>query len=378
MSKEARWLDESIRLAAQSGPPDLDWARIEQGVFASIGTQSSPRPVLTPEVPWQRLVALAAVAAASILGLHHLAASPSSSTDSSRVVAQPLLPVATVTQPAEPSGLRNGSRIHSAQSSTYQHGGWATFVVRGGSDITVDRIDDTVELSLESGAINVSVKPGQQPGSFVVLAGNTAIAVHGTRFTVLRHVDDVVVRVDEGVVSVGSPSRRGPTVRWLVGAGTQGTFSLDSGSNASFDTWVPRPPPPIASAQPPAPKARPAPSSDAAAAAPSAQEDPSRSAAHAQMLPDKLTRAAADEAMGPVLAKIQECYHQAASTMAPGVKVSVESTLTVRIAPDGHVVSGVFDPPLKPDAQACAMSAVAAAVFPQARNASELQADLQF
>jgi hypothetical protein len=388
MNDPAKWLRETARIVADTPPPELPWDRIEQRILDQIESCPAPRPPLSPDVPWKRLVAMAAIAAASVVGLHHVARPVSTSAYQPPATALSQEPVTAAPSRAASGALSPGMRLHPAQPTSYEHGGWVSFALAAGANITVDRSDDRVVLSLVSGSIGVAVAPGQPAGSFVILAGKTAVAVHGTRFHVVRRADSVLVRVEEGVVSVGEMSRTGPTTRWLLGAHAQGSFSLDGARRASFSSWSPRPRAPVVASQPPgeSPVAEAAVESSAesgpAAGPTKPHDDPPVRAAKPPVeedaIPEQLTLALADATIGPMVAGIHDCYRSAASTMAPGVKVTVQSSLSITVAPDGHVVFARFDPPLKPDAQVCASGVVKNAKFPRAVRPSQLQVELQF
>lgn len=383
MSDELRWVRESVDIVARS-TPEIDWSKVEQGLLARIGAEPRARPALVPEVPWRRLAAMAAIAAGAFLGLHQA----SGARPAPAAVAQHAPHIAPIAAAAPIDGtLTAGARLLPARNTSYVHQGWAKLALRAGSDVTVERVDDRVVLALAAGSIEAAVTPGQIPGSFVVLAGSTAIAVHGTRFTVVRRASDVLVRVDDGVVSVGSKSKTGPTVRWLVGAHSQGVFSLDGAKEASFSDWPamagsaaaaasssatqPADPPVLADS-------RSADDDDDASTRPPAAQPHGLRQVELAPIPEELTADSAEPVLAVLRAKIYECYESAASSMAPELKVSVHSLLSMTIAPDGHVVFGRFDPPFKPDAQVCASAAVQAARFPQARRESSLHLDLRF
>ena len=61
-----------------------------------------------------------------------------------------------------------------------------------------------------------------------------------------------------------------------------------------------------------------------------------------------------------------------------GLKIVVQSRLTIMVASDGHVTSGRFDPPLATELQSCAGSALLSTTFPKARSASTLLLQLRF
>ena len=388
MNDPAKWLRETAKIVADTPPPELPWDRIEQRVLDQIESCPAPRPPLSPEVPWQRLVAMAAIAAASIVGLHRIThpLSTSAYRPPTAVVSQ--RSVTRLPSRSTPDALLPGMRLHPAQPASYEHGGWVSFTLPAGADLTVDRSDDRVVLSLLSGSVGVAVAPGQPAGSFVIVAGKTAVAVHGTRFHVVRRADCVLVQVEEGVVSVGEMSRTGPTARWLLGAHDQGTFSLDGARQASFSRWSPWRQAPVVASQ--SPVASPVAEAAAESSAESGNvakptrphDDPTthtaKLSAEEDSLPEQLTLALADPTISPMVASIHECYRSAASTLAPGVKVTVQSSLSITVAPDGHVVFARFDPPLKPDAQVCANGVVQNAKFPRAARQSQLQVELQF
>lgn len=378
MSKEARWLRDTLTVVANSPPPDIDWSRVEKRVFDRLEAQPAPRLRLVPGIPWKQLSAIAAIAAATALAVQGLA---------TRNDPAPVRATATaaVVSPAAHAGpLRPGDFVAADRDLHFAHRDWATFSLASGSRVAIDRLDDQVFLSLESGSIQVDVQPGRAVGAVVVRAGSTLIAVHGTRFVVERSNAEVTVRVTDGAVSVGANSRQGPTVKWLVAAGFEGRFSLDGAATASFGRVQGFPSAPAVaseSGEPPVPAANTTTARSVPVTPKPSDSDhvPSPVASTiAAELPDVLTNDTAHVALAALKSQLTECYRAAALSRPAGVKITVNSSLSLTVAPDGHVVLGQFSPPLKPEARACLNNAVLGAQFPRAKTQSLLQLGLAF
>jgi hypothetical protein len=89
-------------------------------------------------------------------------------------------------------------------------------------------------------------------------------------------------------------------------------------------------------------------------------------------LPESLTKELASASLANIAREVESCYRRNMPRGNEGVTIHAQTTVNIRIAPDGHVVFARFDPPLAPEAQACASGVVQSATFPRARTESVL------
>jgi len=235
---------------------------------------------------------------------------------------------------------------------------------------------ETLVLGLEAGAIEAQVTPVPAGEAFAVDVASgdklVRVAVHGTHLRVARVGSRVSVDLTEGVVSIGVPPRTGSTYGTLVTAPAHveldandldGTIRVDHAPSAvrlavalgpSHEAPVAmQKEPRAAAAEPPrsplapqaaAPQAAPAPvprPTDLPASAPPAKPDPG-----APAVPPRDAIAAA----------VKECVHSRARSNE--VKVTVTSTLRLKVSASGDVETAQFDPPLRPEIQTCAAATI--------------------
>lgn len=235
-----------------------------------------------------------------------------------------------------------------------------------GARIKVAKGGDTLVLALERGAIEADVTPVRDGEAFAVdvagSAGTTRVAVHGTHLRVAKQGNKITVDLTEGVIALGAPSEGRTTGREIVApahveieAGTSPSAATVSTSGVRA-AWVLDAVAEGRSPSLPLPGTSPhasAPPSHAVApkhVAPqgSAPATPSASAAPVVMLSEGAAKTA-------LQVDVKRCAAQVAGKT--GVKISVESTLTVDVRADGSVASTRFDPPLSPPIQECAAQA---------------------
>jgi hypothetical protein len=239
---------------------------------------------------------------------------------------------------------------------------------------------ESLVLGLEDGAIEAQVTPVPNGEAFAVdVASGTSlvrVAVHGTHLRVARVGSHVTVDLTEGVVSIGVPPRSGSTYGTLVTAPAHveldvadldHSLRVDHGASAvrAAITLAPSHESPITAqnnagahaegAQPPAAGAA-APVAPATvprpASVPRPANDPSRNGPPAKVDPTRPVlppRAAIAEA-------VRECAAQ--RSRPQNVRVTVTSSLTLHIATGGDVETAQFDPPLLPEIQSCAATAI--------------------
>lgn len=242
---------------------------------------------------------------------------------------------------------------------------------------------ESLVLGLEEGAIEAQVTPVPSGEAFAVDVASGAnlvrIAVHGTHLRVARTGSHVVVDLSEGVVSIGVPPRTGSTYGTLVTAPAHieldvgdldHSLRVDHGAAsvrapialaASHETAstapngaaaraegpqapAPGAAPPLLAATVPRPANVPRPAAD-----PSRRETASNAYRVDPAHPVLPPRAA-------IAAAVRDCAAQ--RSRPENVRVTVSSSLKLRIAPGGEVETAQFDPPLLPEIQSCAATAI--------------------
>lgn len=223
---------------------------------------------------------------------------------------------------------------------------------------------ETLIVGLEAGAIEAQVTPVPSGEAFAVdIASDKAlvrVAVHGTHFRVSRRGTRVVVDLTEGVVSIGVPPRTGSTYGTLVTAPSHVEFdaaSLTSSLKVEHDPALVRAPVPLlvqreGAALSPVPGALP-PANPLTSLPPSVTPHARAERAHAPSLPARAENNDPREAVSTAVRQCVLAQHRSA-----GVRVTVSSSLHLKVAAGGQIESARFDPPLLPEVQACAAAAI--------------------
>jgi hypothetical protein len=253
--------------------------------------------------------------------------------------------------------------------------GKVAFVVERGSRTRLMRGSETTVLALDYGAVEASVEPVAAGEAFAVDVGSSRVAAHGTHVRVARNGENVVVDLNDGVVSVGRAPRSGAVEGVVVNAPAHAEFVVASAPETFLVTHVRaavRPPAavvpgafgrllpvsptsalvepdivdsPIPSAAPPLPT-RPGLAPSVLRAPPS---PPAAASTGALTTPASLAAA------------IRNCLKE--QPHADNVTVAFESTLYLQVGEDGAVRSARFDPPVAPDVNACAAPLIYGARF---------------
>lgn len=400
-STDPRVLREMVRQAQEERLPDLDWDRVEQRLFAEVDGSTPPnaeverasrapllvaqalgsddgRPSLAPRAEatlkgaeattghrafrWVAALALAAAFALVWLG------GPAPSSDV--VAAKDPIDPATLPLAAGLGGSRDVAALESGDVVEAAIGplafgklGVLEWTLAAGGRLVVQQAlsasDGHIQVvELEAGSIHGAVGSG----ALVVTAGETEIATLGQAvMRVTRSSSKVVVDLQQGAVSVGP---RGQRARGrVVTAPLLASFSLDGGKDFRV---LPDPVSAAVAPQPAqvdAPAEAPAPVVDAPAAKapPAAVHEPRAPVAAPPVAevavveppaePPALSDAAVSATLHGCLTKVRA---QPASG-SPEVSVSLASTLRVETRDDGSVKSASFNPPLRPELQACAV-----------------------
>jgi hypothetical protein len=261
----------------------------------------------------------------------------------------------------------------------------------------VKSASESLVLGLEDGAIEAQVTPVPSGEAFAVDVASGAnvvrVAVHGTHLRVARNGSHVVVDLSEGVVSIGVPPRSGSTYGTLVTAPAHieldvadldRSLRIDHGVSAVRAPITLAPSREVAIVSPNGAPARPevppsgnerpaeAPAALAAATVPrpaavprpgvDPSRDPSRDKTKVEPSVPVLPPRAA------IAAAVRECAAQ--RSRPENVRVTVSSSLTLRVAPGGGVETAQFNPPLLPEIQSCAATAIYKATFSDAAGTS--------
>lgn len=275
---------------------------------------------------------------------------------------------------------------------------------------TVKSAGESLVLGLDDGAIEAQVVPVASGEAFAVdvAAGGhvVRVAVHGTHLRVARAGNRVTVDLTEGVVSIGSPPRTGSTYGTLVtapshvefdAANLDATLRIDHAPTSvraaiPLGPRDPRDPrdPSIVAARPDQPSQRavdpraPSPSPAAPGAAnagalatvprplPVHPADPTQPEAVAQVEPGKPVlppRAA-------IALAVRDCA--ALRSRPENVRVTVTSSLELKIAAGGDVETARFNPPLLPEIQSCAAAAIYKAKLADAAQGSVVTIPIDF
>ena len=366
---DARWLREMAEEVAKAPSQELNWDRIEQGVFDRLDARG-PRLLPRPSVAaWPRVLGAAAVAAVAA-GLVLTA---------SRTPSTPLEPTfAPVALQQEGNGIGAHTELVAEDHPVaFEHAGWARFRLGNPGRIRVLRMDDRVALHLLEGKVEADVTRQSIGEAVTIRAGNLRVAVHGTLFSVELRDGTLRVQVERGAVAVG-PASRGVTEGWLVTGPSTGVFDLAHGRRLHGFPSVSDPislvPPPAPSAEPPSPpsvEVEPAPA--VKAPAPVSLQPP---APIAPSLPEVLTADLAAATLQSIAQGVTAC-HRNAMPRTDGVTIRAQTRISIHVAPNGQVTFARFDPPLSPRAQTCASGVVQGATFPRARIESVLELPLR-
>ncbi|MFO0564196.1 MAG: FecR family protein [Polyangiaceae bacterium] len=313
-------LDRISREVRDQEPPDVDWDRVENRLFAQIDAEERPRSTFGRG----RLVALFAAAAAIALLFawsrqpkqEELASAPVPAVQGPKVYGPELSRL-------DGSKLVTGDEVVAgAQSLLVEHAGRASWTLEPGSRATIGTTGEILTLRLTSGTIGAQVVPSPKPETFVVEVDAARVAVHGTAFRVARGDSDLRVEVREGVVAVGARTER---ASYFLHAGDSGSFSKD-GKTGEVKRAA------TAAAEP--------------AAAPGKAPIAVRPA-----LPPEPTSLELGKAVDQIAQSAATCFEQHAAKGE--VRVQVQTELSVTFGGDGKVQSIAFAPQLAPAISEC-------------------------
>lgn len=366
---DAKWLREMTREVAAEPVPDLDWDKVEKGVFEALEEPGQPVRLHAPPPVWPRVAAVAGVAA----GLALVVSWSASHTPELAPTAKAPVAAEQPTPPAPTAASLAGSQLVTEHEPlTVEHGGWATIRLAPDSRVTVQRLDERVALALDEGKVEAEVNRRASHEIFTVDVDGLRVAVRGTVFSVERRGDAMRVDVERGTVAV-VPIGSGDAEGWLMKAPSTGTYSIEHETQLAMGPLTTEPPadrkqpdaaPPALTAT--VGKSRPSGDGAAAPEVDSATES----------LPESLTSESASSVLASIASEVKRCHRDAVPSSQGGVTIRAQTTITIQVAPDGHVSFARFDPPLMPQAQRCASAVVQRAQFPRARTESALRLPL--
>lgn len=337
-------LDAVLEEARRVPAPELDWDRIQQRMWQAIDREPAPvKRTFALRALWT--VPALAVAAGAVLWFGQ------STVDSSS-------PVATVSQEAsaiDGDALERDELLQAGPSGLrVTHSGRAEWTLEPNATASVLEHGNVVRVRLVSGSLRARVVPTPEKERFVVEAAGTRVAVHGTVFRVAMEEARNLVDVEEGVVAVAPlDQKRAESVLLrapahaefaLSGVPLESKHALDEKRAARLAPALKKPRTTaraLSSGEVSASEANEV-QSDEAPTAPSAS-----SAAH-----QRLTIGEVEEGVAPVVAAITRCF-RAGSEASRNLRVTAQSAVTLKVAPDGTLEKLTFNPPLSPSVQSC-------------------------
>ena len=337
--------------------PEIDWDRVEAGLQRQIEGDSRrpsgtrPVQVRRGSVFWPLLVGAGAVATAV---LWWSARAPQPHAPPEPTVA------ATVTDSVDGSALALGERLRTHERSlTVRHAGHAVWKLAPKSEAVLESRGDVVRVRLEAGLLTAQVEPRPRAETFVVLAGDARVAVRGTEFSVRLSGDGVNVRVLRGSVRVTSLGNHRPAR--LLSAPSEQRFrapraqgSKVAGPGGAAGPAVASEPAPLARSTSRARSAR-------GSSAVSADSGPGNGLEGAA-LQEEPTVTELERGIDRITAAVEDCLLRK-TTPGQEVRLVLDSTLMLEVAPTGAVASHAFDPPLAPEVETCSRAAVDAVEF---------------
>jgi FecR-like protein len=256
--------------------------------------------------------------------------------------------------------LRLGDVVETRGASvTLERPGKVSMILEAGSRVRVTKVDQTLVLDLERGAVEARVTPVAHGEAFAVDIEGSRVAVHGTHLRVQRNDWRVIVDVNEGVIAVGATPPAGMVLGAVVVAPAHAEFMA---FDALETLQVNRDPSSLRWSTPGAPTAAPGtttsePHAPAGAASVRALSVPAGERAEGRAPSAPMAAVSAAPATEPDLAStVRKCM--AERPRAENVTVLVKTTLHLALGDDGWVQSARFEPPVAPDVNACAAQSI--------------------
>jgi ferric-dicitrate binding protein FerR (iron transport regulator) len=371
----------------------IRWDAVEEGLFARIALdRGGERRSLAPGRgrAWTAVVAglASAAAVAVVIATGHEAPSldraPTRPVEDATSIAR-IDGVGAALVNGRPAAVGTALKVDDVIEArgaqvTVSRPGKITLLVERGSSVVVKRVQGTLVLTLDRGAIEAQVVPVASDEALAVDIGPSRVAVHGTRFRVARAGDRVSLDLNEGVVAVGPTPRVGPTLGGVVIAPAHAEFAEADPSatlRVTHDPTAVRAPASFEAAAQGA-QAAPPPTALAAGSRSSAGDVASPTVAFAPVgnpagtpRPEPRPGASTSGWAGNttadpnahlgIAAAVRACF--AEHIHADNITVMVQTTLFLRLHDDGSVGSARFEPPVAPEVNACSAEAIYRARF---------------
>jgi hypothetical protein len=258
-------------------------------------------------------------------------------------------------------GLSVGSRVEALEREvSVTHSGRATWTLAPNSSALLAGRDERITVRLERGSVLSRVVPNPKPETFVIEAAAVRIAVHGTVFRVALG-PHVVVDVREGIVGVG-PLHAAPA--FFLKAGSHGDFALDGRSGSIDGKPVGEP---SSSPSEPAEHGKPGTSRAFGSPAPSGSTAPADSA----KLPNEPSIEQIEAGITNIVEATSDCFTRYTQS-AEGVRITAHTALSLKILASGDVADVDFQPPLSPEAEACAAASISQVRFAASKNGARV------
>jgi ferric-dicitrate binding protein FerR (iron transport regulator) len=337
-----------VREARAEKPADMDWSGVEERLMRQAQRGTPQRPSSRPWA-WGALAAAAAAAIWLASGRERVS------------VPQAPPAISETTEPVRQNGdaLPVGSRVATGEREvSVDHAGRATWTLSPQSSALLADKGERISVHLERGSVLSRVVPNPKPETFVVEAAGARIAVHGTVFRVSLEAGRVLVDVREGTVAVGPA---GAVPAFFLKAPAHGDFAADGhrGSidgRAVADKAEHRPGPP-----------RQGPARPPSATAPSSASAPAASAE----LPNEPSINDIEVGIARVVDAATDCFSRHTKS-AEGVEITVRTALSLNIGDSGAVSDVDFQPPLSPEAEACAAASISQIAFAPSKQGAQV------
>lgn len=343
-------LQRLVREARAEKPAEVDWSGVEERLLREArksepGVRRSAYPLA-----WGAL-AVAAVAALWLAGGH------------GKVPQQPA-PQATVatTEPLRQSGdaLAIGTHVETTtRELSVEHAGRATWTLAPDSSAFLAENGERITVHLEHGSVLSQVVPNPKPETFVIETAHARVAVHGTVFRVTLQGERLIVDVSAGVVAVGP---QGAEATFLLKAPAHGEFAAD-GRSGSTDAQ----PQENGAEQSPA-TLKPSPAHTPSVTAPSSAAAPASSVE----LPNEPSINDIEAGVAHVVEATTDCFRRYTKKSADGVKITVRTAVSLKIADSGSVLDVDFQPPLSPEAEQCAAANISQVTFAASKQGAKV------
>jgi hypothetical protein len=378
--------------------PEVDWAKVEARLFDARGDVVAPRAKPTSR---RAIVASSlAIAAAFAIAL----AAPVRKFVGNEGAATAQAPVRPGLTLEASEGGRSGRAVAVGErivgdGSYLRAAGRISIRVEPGAIVRVLDDRERIRLALDEGAVTADVVPVPGGEPFAVDVLGRRVAVHGTRLRVAITAGAVEVAVSEGSAVVGPPRGEGRTEGSVVAAGALARFEGDretllhdpARARELVDTaFVAH----TAKGVAPAPAADPGPRVDPSSGASDdtssgASDDPGApKTAKAIAKPVIASANAAEPSVAAVveparglsaaalagpLAGLSPALASCAPKSAAGVSLTIETTLILRIEPNGKVSDVSADPGLDAPVRDCVRARLSTIDFPTATAATSVR-----